>query len=99
MAVVHWMVGAMLLGTAERGVWGLFPHYDEKRAVQALEHLTLAMRSTNVRVVEEAHWLRMKGFLMLNKPQDAIREGEEVVRREGEGGAEVMKLLREIKDR
>ena len=99
MAVVHWMVGAMQLETAERSVWGLFPRYDEKRAVQALDHLTLAMRSTNVRVVEEAHLLRMKGFLMLNKPQEAMREGEEVVRIGGEGGAEAMMLLHEIKDR
>ncbi len=77
-AVVHSMVGAMILGTAERSFLGLFPRFDEKRVLQALEHLTLSMQSTNVRVVEEAHWLRMKGFLMLNKPQDAIREGEEV---------------------
>jgi len=99
MNVVHCMVGAMLLATAERSVWGLFPHFEEKRTTQALGHLVLAMQSTNILVVEEAHRLRMKAFLMLNEPQEAIKEGEDVVRGGREGGAEVMMLLREIKDR
>jgi|WetSurMetagenome_2_1015567.scaffolds.fasta_scaffold156167_2 hypothetical protein len=99
MAVARCMLGAMLLSMAERSKWGLFPRYDEELARQALYHLALARQSTNVRVVEEAHLLRMKGLLMLNRPQDAITEGEEVVREGGEGGVEVRKLLREIKDR
>ncbi len=98
MSVVHLMAGQMLLATAERSTFGLFPRYDRERVARAMDHLGLAAQSTNNRVVEEAHWLRMKGFLMLDEREDAKMEGEEVKRMGGEHDVQAVKLLDEIHD-
>ena len=96
MSVVHLMVGQMLLATAERSTFGLFPRYDRERVARAMDHLGLAAQSTNNRVVEEAHWLRMKGYLMLDKREDAKMEGDEVKRMGGDRTNAVQGLARQI---
>jgi hypothetical protein len=96
MAVIHWMAAAMLLKTAERSVWGLFPRYEESRIARAMAHLDIAMGSNNLRIQEETHWLRMKSYLMLNRPVDAAHEGEEVVRMGGGLSKGAALLLGEI---
>jgi len=96
MSVVHLMAGQMLLTTAEESVCGLFPRYDRQRVTRGMDHLAFAAQSTNNRVAEEAHWFRLKGFLMLDKPEEAKKEGEEVMRRHGEYENQTVILLDEI---
>jgi hypothetical protein len=94
--VVHWMIGAMLLETAERSAIGLFPYYDSLRVRRAMDHLTAASQSTNPRLIEDTQLLRMKGLLMLGLPQEATREGEAYLKTECVEQTAIVYLLKRL---
>jgi hypothetical protein len=95
-SVVHWMIGAMLLETAERGTAGLFPYYDSLRVRRAMDHFNFASKSTNPRLIENTQLLRMKALLMLGLPQEAIREGEAYLKTGEVEQSAITDLLRRI---
>jgi hypothetical protein len=94
--VVHWMIGAMLLETAEGSTVGLFPSYDSARVRRALDHLGIAFHSSNSRLIEDTQLLRMKAFLMLEFPQEAVHEGESYLKTESVERSAVIDLLKRI---
>ena len=93
---VQWMVGAMMLAGSEKSLVGLFPRYDKPLVNRAMAHLAISARSTNSRIAEESHWLRMKGFLMLAQPDSARREGETVVRSDNDLKARAECMLKRV---
>jgi len=96
MAAVQVMLGEMLLATAERSIVGLFPAYDRNRVTRALELLDAAVQSGDLRLAGEAHWLRMKGFLMLADRDAAIREGTEIAKSGGHRAEAALECLNRI---
>jgi hypothetical protein len=79
-AVVHLMIGTMMLEGAERGTLHLFPSYDTAQVHLALQHLARAMISKNPLLLDEAHYLKMKALLMLGLPSSAILDGQEFLK-------------------
>jgi tetratricopeptide (TPR) repeat protein len=71
----HYAIGAVNLLASRRSIAWLFPSFEEQRVMQGLAHLEISARtSPNRRIVEESHWLRAKGFLMLDRPAEALAE-------------------------
>jgi hypothetical protein len=93
MSVAHWMAGAMLLASSERSWLGFFPGYDRQLVLRGMDHLASAAQSSNVRIAEESHWLRSKGYLMLGQLVEAKKEGMEVVKLGGSLAARSAKLM------
>jgi len=79
-AVVHMILGEMLLCSAERSYLGVFSWYDTGYVVRAMDHLGTALEWGDPRIAEEAHWLRFKGYLMLGDRDGARREGVQVLK-------------------
>jgi hypothetical protein len=73
--------GVVSLLAARKSTFGLFPTTSSAVVSRGLEHLDrAARRTTNVRLMEEAHFLRAKGFLMLGQKDAALSELEAVRR-------------------
>jgi hypothetical protein len=76
---VDYTAGAVCLIASRHNYLNVFETRDAKRVEEALQYLSLAItRSSNPRLLEESRFLRAKGFLMLNRPADAIAELETV---------------------
>ena len=73
--------GVVSLLAARRTTLGLFPSISTAMVSKGLEHLNrAASNSSNGRLIEEAHFLRAKGFLMLGQREAAMVELEAVRR-------------------
>jgi len=94
---VHYSAGAVCLIASKRNYFALFQTYDAALISEALQHLSLAMsRSTNRRLLEESRFLRAKGFLMLNKPFEAIAVLDTVRSLNGPRSDEAMQMIERI---
>jgi hypothetical protein len=75
----EYTAGVVCLLSARKTMFGLFPTYSSSMVSRGLDHLKLAAdRSTNPRLVEESHFLRAKGFLMLGQKEAALVEFDAV---------------------
>ena len=91
--VAEYSLGATYLLAAHRSVGPFFPSYDVMFVVRGLGHLQQAAGGArNRRVVEEAHWLRAKGFLMLSDRADALAELDRVIAMGGPKTEEAKRL-------
>jgi hypothetical protein len=80
MPVVHLLLGEMLLCSAERNILGIVSWYDQGNVVRGMKHLEIALSSGDQRIAEEAHWLRLKGWLMQGDCIRANLEGQEILK-------------------
>jgi len=95
----HYSAGAVCLVGSQRSVVLLFPSHDPAHVRQGLNHLDIAVHtSSNVRIIEESHWLRAKGFLMLDMPEEAIAELGKVESLDGVRKADAFHLAATIKE-
>jgi tetratricopeptide (TPR) repeat protein len=73
--LAEYSAGATYLLLAHRSIGPFFPSYDVETVIRGLGHLQRAAEASgNRRIVEEAHWLRAKGFLMMDEPAGAVAE-------------------------
>ncbi len=94
---VHYTAGAVCLIASKRRYFALFQTYDAALVSEALRHLSSAIgRSTNRRLLEESRFLRAKGFLMINKPSEAIVELDAVRSLNGPRCDEAMQMIERI---
>lgn len=94
---VHYTAGAVCLIASKRNYFALFKTNDALLVSEALHHLSSAIgRSTNKRLLEESRFLRAKGFLMINKPTEAIAELDTVRSFNGPRCDEAMQMIERI---
>jgi len=94
---VHYSAGSVYLMTAQRTFLSLFLSYDRERSVAGMDHLRHAIdHSSNMRLIEESHWLRAKGYLMLRLPEEAREELQLVIGLGGRRKNDATRLLHEI---
>jgi tetratricopeptide (TPR) repeat protein len=94
----HYSAGAVYLVSAHSSVVSLFPTYDRERVTRGLSHLSYAETGTSsIKLEEEARWLRAKGFLMLDEPDEALAELQRVVLLNGSRKREATDLISEIR--
>jgi tetratricopeptide (TPR) repeat protein len=99
-AYAHYSAGLIYLHIAYRSTLGLFPSYDPVHVAAGLDHLEIsATISPNVRLVEESCWLRAKGFLMLERPDEALLELQKMELLDGSLKTEAADLIRKIQAR
>lgn len=92
--LAQYSAGATYLLSAHRSIGPFFPSYDVETVIRGLGHLQRAAdNSGNRRINEEAHWLRAKGFLMMDAPASAIAELRLVVRLNGPKKDDAAELL------
>jgi tetratricopeptide (TPR) repeat protein len=93
----HYSAGAIHLMAAEKSFFWFFHMYDRERALAGMDHLRLAIdRSSNYRLIEESHWLRAKGYLMQEMPEEARGELQLVIGFDGLRKIDATRLLHEI---
>jgi len=93
----HYLAGAIYLSDAQESLLGMFVSYDLSRVRAGMTHLGEALRfSGNPRLTEESHWLRAKGFLMLERPAEALAELETVRRLDGARANDAAQLMGKI---
>ena len=96
----HYLAGAIYLSDARESLAGMFVTYDSVRVHAGLFHLEEALRfSGNPRLTEESHWLRAKGYLMLERPAEALSALEIVLRLKGLRSADAADLTKKIQSR
>jgi len=94
---VHYSAGAVYLLTAQRSFLSLFLSYDRERTVSGMGHLRQAIdHSSNMRLIEESHWLRAKGYLMLQSPEEAREELQLVIGLDGGRKKDATRLFHEV---
>ncbi|MGB5875262.1 MAG: hypothetical protein WBH56_16200 [Bacteroidota bacterium] len=94
---VHYSAGAVYLMTAQRSFLSLFLSYDRERTAAGLDHLRHAIdHSSNMRLIEESHWLRAKGYLMLHFPEEAREELQLVIGLDGGRKNDATRLFHEV---
>ena len=94
----HFAVGATYLVSAKQSFLTLFPSFERERVSRGLEHLQTTIRtSSNPRIIEDSHWLRAKGYLMLNEPEKAIDELSAVESLGGSKKEQASRLIGEIR--
>ena len=77
----------------------LFPSFEDGSVIRGLENLELAIqKSSNPRTIEDSHWFRAKGYLMLDKPERALAELLIVQSLNGLRKEQASRLILEIKD-
>ena len=95
----HYVAGATYLASSRKSYLTLFPSFDADRVRQGMSHLELAITtSTNIRVIEDARWLRAAGYLMLGRPQEAVDELHAVASLNGVKKEEALRLASRIED-
>ncbi|MCK5573537.1 MAG: hypothetical protein KAJ12_12290, partial [Bacteroidetes bacterium] len=93
----HYSAGAIHLMTAKKSFFWFFHMYDRERTLAGMVHLRLAIdRSWNFRLIEESHWLRAKGYLMQEMPEEASEELQLVIGFDGRRKIDATRLLHEI---
>ena len=71
----HYSVGVTYLVSSRKSFITFFPSFEDGSVIRGLEHLELAIqKSSNPRTIEDSHWIRAKGYLMLEKPERALVE-------------------------
>jgi hypothetical protein len=92
-AYAEYSLGAMFLASADRRVLGVLQWFDKSTVEAGLEHLAASLdSSSSPRIIEESHWLRAKGLLMLNDLVGARRELEVVAAQHGVRETDVRRL-------
>ncbi|MEK6571463.1 MAG: outer membrane protein assembly factor BamD, partial [Bacteroidota bacterium] len=93
----HYSAGATYLVASERSFLFLFPSFEQDRVMRGLEHLELAIKkSSNPRTIEDSHWLRAKGYLMLGQADQAMAELQIVESMKGLKRESASRLISEI---
>jgi hypothetical protein len=93
----HYSAGAIHLMDAKNSYFWFFHMYDPERTRAGMDHLRLAIdRSSNFRLIEESHWLRAKGYLMQEMPEEASEELQLVIGFDGLRKIDATRLLHEI---
>jgi hypothetical protein len=94
---VHYSLGAVYLLDARHTFFSLFPRYDANRVERGLSNLLMAANSTsNERLREESLILSAKGYLMLDRPADAIAKLRLVVSVNGERASEARQIIERL---
>ena len=94
----HYSAGAIYLLSAHSSVVSLFPTYDRDRVTKGLNHLSLVeIGPTSIKLEEEARYLQAKGFLMLDRPDEALAELLGVVLLNGSRKEDATELISEIR--
>ena len=94
---VHYTAGAVCLIASKQSYFTLLQTRNEARVLEALQHLSLAIRQTsNRRLLEEARFLRAKGYLMLHRPEEAIAELDTVRFLYGPRSEEALQMIERI---
>ena len=98
----HYSAGAIYLLASHKSFLSLFPSFDPERVMKGLDHLNVAASTaSNVRVIDDSHWLRAKGFLMLHRIEDALSELRIVESLNGpkrDQASELIARIREVKN-
>ena len=77
----HYAAGAAYLQWSEWRLGSVYIGYDRGRVQEGMKHLDeVVQTSRNLRLLEDVHWLRMKGYLMISDPQAALEESDTIVR-------------------
>jgi hypothetical protein len=96
----HYCVGALYLKLARQTIVLLVPTFDAEDVNLALAHLADAIQETrNDVLAEDAYVLRAKGFIMINKPDAAIKELNNALKYNGPKQSEIHSLLRALAER
>jgi hypothetical protein len=96
----HYCVGALYLKAARQTIVLLVPTFDTEDVNFALAHLAAAVQETrNDVLAEDACVLRAKGFIMINKPDAAIKELNNALNYNGPRQSEIHSLLRALAER
>jgi len=94
---VHYAAGAVGLISSRENFLSIFQTRDVARISDALNHLALAISQTsNRRLLEESRFLRAKGYLMLDRPVDAISELDSLRSLNGPRCEEAMQMIERI---
>lgn len=92
-AYAEYSLGAMYLASANRRVLGVLQWFDRSTVEAGLEHLAASLDcSRSPRIIEESHWLRAKGLLMLNDEVRARQELAVVAAQHGVRESDVRRL-------
>ena len=95
----HYAAGATYLASARHTVLTFFPSADLQKVQLGMQHLEAAVElSGNPRLVEDARWLRGAGFLLMDKPAEAIMELRAVVQMNGPKKDAAFQLIEKIQD-
>ncbi len=95
----HYSVGATYLVSSRKNFMTLFPSFEDGSVIRGLENLELAIqKSSNPRTIEDSHWIRAKGYLMLDKPERALAELLIVQSLNGLRKEQASRLILDIKD-
>jgi len=93
-----YLLGGAYLLSARRSYLGLFPTYDRDRVASGMGYLMEVVRTGgNGRLVDEAHWLRAKGYLMIGHPDAAVGEVSGILAEGGSKYAAAAALTAEIR--
>jgi hypothetical protein len=94
---VHYTAGAVSLMASRRTYVSLFRSHDSRLVVDALQHFNVAIGTTsNRRLQEESRYLAAKGFLMLNRPSEAIAQLDTLRLLGGPRSEEAMQMIERI---
>ena len=94
---VRLALGENYLRSARKTTLMLFPRYDTSKVERAIHRLAQVITSGgNDRLVEEAYWLRAKASLMLEHPDSAISDLNNILLLKGRRSSQAAELLREI---
>ena len=89
--------GSIRIEDAQSSVFGLFRRFDEEQIMLGLRDLLpVVARSENPRLIEEANWIVSKGYLMLDRPGEAVERLHRVVVVGGsrvQGAAELLEQI------
>ena len=95
----HYSVGATYLVSSRKSFMTLFPSFEDGSVIRGLENLELAIqKSSNPRTIEDSHWIRAKGYLMLDNPERALAELLIVQSLNGLRKEQASRLILDIKD-
>jgi hypothetical protein len=93
----HYSAGLGYLASARHSILGLFPSYDGARVEKGLNHLASVVDdTTHFPLAEDALWLEAKGFLMVEKPEQAHAALSRLVSMNGRRVEEAQDVLHRI---
>ena len=94
---VHYTAGAVCLIASRQSYFTLFQTHNVTRVTEGLRHLSRTIdETTNRRLLEESRFLRAKGYLMLNRADDAIADLDTVRSLLGPRSEEAMQMIERI---
>jgi hypothetical protein len=97
-AYAAYLLGGAYLISARKSYLGFFAAYDDDRVALGMGYLMEVVRNGGEgRLVQEARWLRAKGYLMIGHPDAAVGEATEIVVEGGSKTGYATGLLADIR--